>query len=423
MSFQQGVSGLTVASRNLEVIGNNVANASTVGAKASRAEFADIYAYNMASGGTTIGLGASLAAVAQQFSQGNLSTTDNPLDVAINGAGYFQLQDNNGLMQYGRNGQFRVDRDGFVSNAQGLHLVAIPLIYSAGQTAGKAQPLQLPTSGVAPQASAKVKVELNVDSRSEIPQAVKTGEVDFADSSTYNSSTSLNIYDAKGQQVAMTYFFQKTAPDSWNVYVSANGVSVATDANGKPAPASTMTFPADGKTPLTPNAPLLIDVPATGGVGSGSSITTEPITGLSVDLAGVTQYGLGFGVTGLSQDGFAPGRLTGVSINPDGVVMGSYSSGQTTAIARLELASFRNQQGLQPVGGNTWLASYASGDPVIGSPGAGNLGSLQSRAVEESNVDLTNELVGMMVAQRIYQANAQTIKTQDSVLQTLVNLR
>ncbi len=421
MSFQQGVSGLTGAGRNLEVIGNNVANASTVGAKSSRAEFADIYAYNMASGGTTIGLGASLASVAQQFSQGNLTTTDNPLDVAINGAGFFQLQDDNGLMQYGRNGQFRVDRDGFVSNAQGLHLVAVPMTYASGQTPGKAQPLQLPTSGVAPQVSSKVKVELNLDSRSAIPEAVKTGEVDFADSTTYNSSTSLNIYDAKGQQVAMTYFFQKTAPDSWNVYVAANGVSVATDANGKPAPASTVTFPADGKTPLTPSEPLLLDIPATG--SAGSSTTTEPIAGLSVDLAGVTQYGLGFGVTGLSQDGFAPGRLTGVSINPDGVVMGSYSSGQTTAIARLELASFRNQQGLQPVGGNTWLASYASGDPVIGSPGAGNMGALQSRAVEESNVDLTNELVGMMVAQRIYQANAQTIKTQDSVMQTLVNLR
>ncbi len=419
MSFQQGVSGLTVAGRNLEVIGNNVANASTVGAKSSRAEFADIYARNVGSGGA-VGLGASLSTVTQQFSQGTLTATANPLDVAINGDGFFQLQDLNGSMQYGRNGQFRVDRDGYVTNAQNLRLVAIPATYADGQIPGRAQPLQLPTQGVPPRVTSHVKLEINLDARYDVTAAARAGTVDFADASTYNSSTSLNIYDAKGQEVAMTYFFQKIGPDNWKVYAAANGVAVNPDSAGKPQPITTATFPADGSTPLTPTGPLSINVP---GSGTGSSVVTEPITGLSVELAGLTQFGSSFGPTALSQDGFPPGRLTGVAINADGVVMGNYSSGQSSPIARLELANFRNAQGLRPMGGNTWAASYESGEPVLGSPGGGNLGALQSRSVEESNVDLTNELVGMMVAQRIYQANAQTIKTQDSVMQTLVSLR
>ena len=420
MSFQQGVSGLNAASRNLEVIGNNVANASTVGAKYSRAEFADIYARTAGGAGGNVGLGVSVSTVAQQFSQGSISSTSSPLDVAINGAGFFQLADQKGAILYSRNGQFQVDRQGFVSNPQGQKLVAIPVTYEVGQIAGKASPLQLPTAGTAPKQTSSMKLEINLDSRNEFTFTGATPAVNLSDSKTYNNSTSINIFDAKGQQVSMTYFFQKSGPDSWNIYAAANGEPLNPDGGGVPQPIVQATFPRDGRVPITPSGAIKLNIP---GTGTGTPFQTEPFTGVTLDFGHLTQFGAPFGPTALSQDGFPAGRMTGVSIQDDGTVMASYSSGQSSAIARIELANFRNNQGLKPVGGNAWVASFESGEPVLGTPGGGNLGLLQSNALEDSNVDLTSELVSMMVAQRIYQANAQTIKTQDSVMQTLVSLR
>lgn len=427
MSFQQGVSGLTAAGRNLEVIGNNVANASTVGAKVSRAEFADIYARAVSGGANNIGIGVSLAAVTQQFSQGSISSTDNPLDLAINGGGFFQLKDLNGTLQYSRNGQLQVDRNGYIANSQGSRLLGYPANDQGTLVPGQAQPLTLPTSGIKPSVTGNVTLELNLDARAKVTNdPAVTPVIDFNDAKTYNSATSVNVYDTKGQEVALTYFFQKSAPDTWSVYAAANGVTVNPDGNGDPLPISTFTFPSDGSAPINPDDPSLpfdlvsFDVPAT---SNAQGAVTEPIAGVELDLSSITQYGAIFGVTNVTQDGFPPGQLSTIAIQPNGIVLATYSSGQSTPIGQVELATFRNVQGLRPLGGNVWGATYDSGDPVLGTPGSGNLGIIQSGAVEESNVDLTSELVNMMVAQRIYQANAQTIKTQDSVLQTLVNLR
>ncbi len=422
MSFQQGVTGLTSAGRNLEVIGNNVANASTVGAKASRAEFADIYARAAGGGAGAAGLGVSVAAVAQQFSQGSISSTDNPLDVAINGSGFFQLQDPTGAMVYSRNGQFQVDRSGYVTNAGGMKLMAIPVTYQDGQIPGKSQPLQLPTSGIAPKQTTSMNMEINLDARQDAKIDATTNAavpIDFTDATTYNNSTSINIYDTKGQQVSMTYFFQKVSNNTWDVYATANGETVVGSAES-PEPITQVVFPDDGTPPTEPSEPLVIPIPAT---GMGTATETVAFESVIMDMTKLTQFGSAFGPTDVSQDGFPPGRLSSIAIETDGTVIGSYSSGQSAAIARVELANFRNPQGLQPLGGNVWAGTFDSGDPVIGTPGGGNLGLLQAKSVEESNVDLTQELVNMMVAQRIYQANAQTIKTQDSVMQTLVNLR
>jgi flagellar hook protein FlgE len=150
---------------------------------------------------------------------------------------------------------------------------------------------------------------------------------------------------------------------------------------------------------------------------------TVPITGIALDVSGATQYGSAFGVTALNQNGYAAGSLTGVSFEANGVVTATYSNGQTKPAGQVEMATFANPQGLEPVGGNSWLQTAASGGPVTGVPGAGNLGVLQAGALEESNVDLTAELVNMITAQRDYQANAQTIKTEDQIMQTIVNLR
>jgi len=219
--------------------------------------------------------------------------------------------------------------------------------------------------------------------------------------------------------VALTYYFQKSATDTWNVFVTANGAPI----NGTvaaPLPTTTISFPANGGAPLAPVGPVSFNIPAS---TNAAGAQTVAITGVQLNLGGATQYGAGFGVTNLTQDGYASGQLTGVSIESSGIVMARYSNGQSKPAGQIELATFRNPQGLHPMGGNAWSRGFASGDPILGVAGQGNLGTLQSGALEESNVDLTAELVDMITAQRVYQANAQTIKTQDQVLQTLVNLR
>ena len=412
MSFQQGVSGLTASARNLEVIGNNVANASTVGAKVARAEFADVYARAISGGASSIGLGVSQTAVTQQFSQGSFKSTDGPLDMAINGGGFFQLKDLSGNSQYTRNGQFKVDRDGFITNTQGARLLGYPANDQGTLIAGQAQPLVLPTAGIAPSTTSAVELELNLDARKPtLYDAAKTPPIDFKDAKSYNDATAVNIYDSKGQEVSLTYYFQKSAVDTWNVYASANGNVVNPDPDNPelPRPIATLTFPKDGAAPINPDdptlplAPISFNVPAT---SNFQGAVTEPIPGVELDLSTLTQYGAIFGVTNVTQDGFPPGQLNAIKIQPNGIVLATYSSGQSTPVGQVELATFRNVQGLQPLGGNVWGATFESGDAVPGTPGSGNLGVLQAGVVEESNVDLTQELVAMMVAQRIYQANA-----------------
>jgi flagellar hook protein FlgE len=421
MSFQQGLSGLNATSKNLEVIGNNIANSNTFGSKASRAEFADVYANALNGAGTSpIGIGVTMSAVAQQFTQGNITTTDNPMDLAINGAGFFQLTDSVSPPMYTRNGQFKVDRTGFIVNNQGMRLMGYPADGTGTILPGAAQALQLPTAGINPQPTSRIDLEFNLDSRGAATLPAAGPRVDFANPTTYNNSTSLTVYDVKGQDVALTYYFQKTATDNWNVYATANGTSLLVDGSGVPLPVTSLVFPADGGAPTSPVGLVSLDIPSTTNL---SGALTEPISGVGFNVSGATQFGSGFGVTNLVQDGYAPGQLVGIAIEADGIVTARYSNGQSKPAGQVELANFRNPQGLQPLGGNAWARSYASGDPILSTPGQGNMGVLQSGALEESNVDLTAELVNMITAQRTYQANAQTIKTQDQVMQTLVNLR
>jgi flagellar hook protein FlgE len=417
MSFQQGLSGLNASSKNLEVIGNNVANANTIGAKGSRAEFGDMYA--AAVNGAGIGIGVNLQAVTQQFTQGNITTTSSPLDLAINGNGFFEVSNGNQTL-YTRNGQFQADKDGFLVSDAGLKLVGYPASKDGTIQPGAAVPLQLPTAGVDPNVTANISIEMNLDARKATTLVAATPQVNFSDAKTYNDATSVTVFDAKGQDVALTYYFQKSATDTWNVYATANGTSVNVDGAGNPLPVTTINFPANGGTPTAPLGTVAMNVPST---TNAAGATTLPITGVALNLTGATQFGSTFGVTSMVQDGYAAGQLTSVSIEKTGIVMATYSNGQTKPAGQLELAIFRNPQGLTPLGGNLWARSYGSGDPTVGTPTSGNIGALQAGALEESNVDLTGELVNMITAQRVYQANAQTIKTQDQVLQTLVNLR
>jgi flagellar hook protein FlgE len=419
MSFQQGLSGLNAASANLDVIGNNIANSNTYGAKSSRAEFADMYANAIGGTSNAIGIGTKVAAVAQQFTQGTISTTDNPLDVAINGTGFFEVSDKSGAVSYTRNGEFKTDTSGFIVNDQGQRLMGYPADATGTIIPGTATALQMPTAGLTPVVTSTISMQMNLDATQAVTVPAAGAPIDFADPSTYNNATSQTVYDAKGQSVALTYYFQKASTDTWNVYVAANGTPIAT-AGGNPAPSTTITFPTNGGTPTAPVGTVAIDIPSvTNSVGA----TTVPITGIALDVSGATQYGSAFGVTALDQNGYAAGSLTGVSFEANGVITATYSNGQTKPAGQVEMATFANPQGLEPVGGNAWLQTAASGGPVTGVPGSGNLGVLQAGALEESNVDLTAELVNMITAQRDYQANAQTIKTEDQIMQTIVNLR
>jgi flagellar hook protein FlgE len=420
MSFQQGLSGLNASSKNLEVIGNNIANANTYGAKVSRAEFAAVYASALNGSGTNqVGIGTSLQTVAQQFTQGNVSTTDNPLDLAINGAGFFQVSDGRSPVTYTRNGQFKLDREGYIVNNSLDRLMGYAADNSGQILPGQLVPLQLPTGGIDPNPTTGAELEANFDSRKAVTLPAVAPQIDFANATTYNDATSMTVYDIKGQEVSVSLYFQKAANDQWNVYATANGTTVGGNA-AAPLPIATITFQADGSGPLVPNAPVAVNVPAS---TNAAGAQTEAIAGLLFDFSGVTQFGSAYGVTDLHQDGYSAGQLTSVAVEPDGTVMARYSNNQSKPAGRIELANFRNPQGLQPLANNTWGQTFASGDPIYGTPGTGQLGLLKAQALEESNVDLTGELVNMITAQRIYQANAQTIKTQDQVLQTLVNLR
>jgi len=420
MSFQQGLSGLNATSQHLQVIGNNIANANTFGSKVARAEFSDVYAAALnGAGANAIGIGTALGAVAQQFTQGNIKTTENPMDLAINGAGFFQVSDGSNPAVFTRNGQFKVDRDGFIVTNGGLRLMGYRADELGVIQPGQAVELQLPTGGVRPAPTTAVSIEMNLDARQRTTLPGSGAMIDFNDAETYNNATSLTAFDAKGQEVAVTYYFQKASTDSWNVYATANGLTVGGVA-GNPQPLTTIEFPFDGSAPTSPLGPVSFDVPAS---INSQGAETLPITGVELKLDGATQFGSPFGVTDLRQDGFSAGLLTAITVEGNGVITARYSNGRSRPAGQIEIATFRNPQGLQAVGDNAWSRTFASGDAVAGVPGDGALGKLQAGALEESNIDLTGELVSMITAQRTYQANAQTIKTQDQVLQTLVNLR
>ena len=422
MGFQQGLSGLSAASKNLEVIGNNVANSNTYGEKSSRAEFADMYAAAMTGSGssnTQAGIGVQVATVSQQFNQGNITPTGNPLDLAINGNGFFQTQDPSNQVQYTRNGQFKVSNTGNIVNDQGNKLLGYPADAQGNIVQGAAQPLQLPTGGIDPQQTTKSTMEFNLDARAAVTTPTTGPTIDFTNQKTYNNATSVTMFDAKGQDVAVSYYFQKTGTDQFDVYATANGSTVGGTPDA-PSPVASLQFSADGSTLISPSGPITLDIPAS---TNAEGAATLPISGIALDVSGATEFGSNFGVTNMTQDGYTAGQLTGVSVDNSGKMIAQYSNGQTKAAGQLELANFRNPQGLTALGGNAWKQTAASGGPTVGVAGDGNLGVLNSGSLEESNVDLTAELVSMITAQRDYQANAQTIKTMDQAMQTLVNLR
>lgn len=413
MGFQTGLSGLSIASRNLDVIGNNVANSSVVGFKGASAQFSDVFAGSFAS--TTsgqIGIGAKLQGVAQSFNQGTITPTANALDFAIGGRGFFRLEDQ-GEVVYSRNGQFRLDNEGYIVNGEGLNLTGYGVDSDGNIVNAAPAPLQFDNSDIPPQATTVFEMGVNLDSNQGLPQ-VPT--FDPANVRSYNYSTSGTVYDSLGNPQVLTIYFVNTAANQWDMHGSVeNGAVTDVDFGSGAGTPVQLTFDQDTGQLVTPAAALATSLT----IASGG---TTPLD-IQFDLTGSTQYSSDNGVIRLNQDGYTAGRLTGFNVSPDGIIRGRYNNGQSRNLGQVVLADFVNAQGLNPLGNNLWQETVNSGLALVGVPTSGTLGTLQSGAVEDSNVELTSELVAMIVAQRVYQANAQTIKTQDAVLQTLVNLR
>lgn len=423
MSFQTGLSGLNASSRNLDVIGNNIANANTSGMKSSRAEFSDLVASSLGvGGGNSAGIGVEVATTSQQFSQGSINITGNDLDVAINGGGFFELKMPDGSAAYTRNGAFKLDKVGNVITTAGAQVMGYPTDRTGKSTSATIQALQLPTSApIAASATKGIAAEFNLDARAPLaagvpavaasagPPAVAAVAAKLPTPLT-TYGTSLTAYDSQGVGIPVSVYMQKTGTDTWDMFTDPT--SAATAATSKIA---TLNFSTTGALTSTVPASPIVSIKS-----PNSTIGTFTAT---LDVTKATQYGTAFGVSNLTQDGYASGELVGMKIGATGVVMATYSNGQTQAAGQVALAEFRNVQGLTPTGGGNWIETYASGQPVQGVAGQGKFGALRAGALEESNVDLTAELVNMMTAQRAYQANAQTIKTQDQVMTTLVNLR
>ncbi len=391
MSFQQGLSGLDAASVALDVIGNNIANASTVGFKSGNPHFSDVYAASLGLvGASQVGIGANVSAIQQQFSQGNVTTTDNPLDLAINGRGFFRMS-NDGATTYTRNGQFHLDNQGYVINDQNLRLTGY--VAANGVVSSTLGELQLSASQIAPLATSTVSLGLNLDA---------------GQPAGYSYSSALPVFDTLGESHVLTTSYVRTAAGPWDVSASLD--------NAVPAgsqPVGSLTFDSAGvlQTPQPLTLPSWTP-------SNGAAAWTA-----SLDLAGTTQYGSESTVNTLEQNGYTTGSLLGISVGDDGILQGRYSNQQTLNLGQVALATFANPNGLLNLGNNQWTLTSASGPELIAVAGSGGRGVLQSAAVEDSNVDLTNALVEQIIAQRNYQANAQTIKTQDAIIQTLLSLR
>jgi flagellar hook protein FlgE len=419
MAFSTALSGLTAASSDLDVTANNIANADTYGFKESRAQFADVYAAGAVNlNNSVIGQGVRLSSTAQEFTQGNISTSSSNLDLAISGDGFYTLKDANGFV-YSRNGQFGEDKSGNVVSSTGQALQVYPPLINGGFNTGTLSNLNLQTAQSAPLATTTGTVILNLPANTSVPSVAP---FDPTNSLTYNQSTSTTVYDTLGNAYPATMFFSAVAPaaavvgppavaaippNTWAVDMTINGTSAG--------PAQNLTF----------NSAGAVTTPVGGGlIFNGYNPTDGAATPLSLNFnfGQSTQYGGQFGVTSIVQNGYATGQLSTVAIDPTGIVSAVYTNGRSTQLGQLAMANFPNPQGLKELGDTNWSETFTSGTVVSGVAGSAGFGSIQSGALESSNVDLTTQLVDMITAQRAFQANAQVITTANAESQTIINI-
>ncbi|MDB6083884.1 MAG: flagellar biosynthesis protein FlgE [Gammaproteobacteria bacterium] len=413
MAFSTALSGLTAASSDLDVTANNIANADTIGFKESRAQFADVYAAGAVNlNNSVIGQGVRLSSTAQQFTQGNISTSSSNLDLAISGDGFYTLKDASGYV-YSRNGQFGEDKSGNVISSTGQALQVYPPLINGGFNTGTLSNLNLQTAQSAPLATTTGTVILNLPANTAPPTVAPFNSTN---SQTYNESTSTTVYDSLGNAYPATMYFSALAaapaatppipPNTWAVNMTVNGVSAGAAQNITFGSTGAVTSPVGGVLNFNGFAPA-----------NGA----QPMT-LAFNFGQTTQYGGQFGVTSITQNGYATGQLSTVAIDPTGIVSAVYTNGRSTQLGQLALANFPNPQGLKELGNTNWSETFSSGTVVAGVAGSAGFGSIQSGALESSNVDLTTQLVDMITAQRAFQANAQVITTANAESQTIINI-
>ncbi len=398
MSFQVALSGLNAASTDLQITSNNIANANTYGFKESRAEFADVFS-GEANG---IGNGVRLTSVRQQFTQGNVEITGRQLDLSISGNGFFVVNDDGALL-YSRVGAFGLDSTGFVQNAEGERLQVYPAQSDGSFNTGTLTDLQITTDISPPLASTLVDMNINLPASATAPAI---SPFDPNDPDTYNQSTSTVLFDSLGVAHTGTYFFSK-APAGWEARLVVDGNIIGTPQAFDFSNAGIISSPANGVLSFPSFDP---------GAGAANMV-------VDLDLSATTQFGSNFVVNSINPDGRASGRLRSVEIDVTGVAFARFSNGQSVPLGKIALANFSNPEGLQKVSDTSWQETFTSGLPQRGEATESNFGGIQSGALETSNVDLTEQLVNMITAQRLFQANAQVISTMDSVTQTIINIR
>ncbi|WP_454278846.1 flagellar hook protein FlgE [Sphingomonas sp. Marseille-Q8236] len=427
MSFYTSLSGLQASQTDLSVISHNIANVGTDGFKKSHAQFADVMASNFATDPTKqVGSGTVVKANRQEFKEGNYKSSSNALDLAISGDGFFAVQTpGRGPLQYTRNGAFQVDQQNYVTDSSGARLQILPVDADGNVTAtgvdGLAS-LQLPATSGQPIATSKVTMDLNLSASATAP----TIAFNRSNMATYNNTTQTKIYDPSGNAMTLTnYYVRKPLPvdangnavqpadgsSTWLVYSFVDDEQMKVV--GSTAP-SELTFDKNGNM-TAPTQPITFD-----NFTSRNSTKSQP---LSVDYTGTSQAGSVFSVASRSQDGKAIGTLTGVSVGEDGLVVASFSNGETAKLGKVALADFVNMPGLRQAGDSYWQATGLSGNPSIGSPAEGTYGAIKSSTIEGSNVDITEELVDLIAAQRNFQANAKALDTASQISQTIFNIR
>jgi flagellar hook protein FlgE len=439
MSFNIGLSGLYAANKSLDVTGNNIANVATVGFKSSRAEFADQYAQSIrgTSGGTNVGSGVTTAAVTQNFTQGALTTgTGRDLDLAINGNGFFMVS-NNGEKLYTRAGNFHTDSSGNIIDTNGNNLQGYGVDANGNVKTGVLTNLKVDTSNMPPKATSNITISSNLDSTKEINT---TAAFDPEKVETYDLTYSTKIYDSQGNEHTLDQYFRKTGLNTWDMYSLVDGRSISDPTKTTPD-VTNLTFDSAGNMVTSPaptsTANMVVNTDGTFTVANwvpGQSKTVGSTTtwaangaasaagGMKLDMLATTQTNAAGGAIAKNQDGNYTGQISAMNVDATGNLFATYTNGESRTIGQVALTTFANVQGLSPAGGTMWRETYASGIPVTGAPESGTLGNITGSALEESNVDLTTELVELIKAQSNYQANAKTISTESTIMQTTIQM-
>ncbi|WP_370598533.1 flagellar hook protein FlgE [Plesiomonas shigelloides] len=426
------LSGLFAAQKDLSTTSNNIANANTVGFKESRAEFSDVYSSSIFSNPkTTVGGGVQTAMISQQFHEGSTRYTNNPLDLRVNGKGFFAVS--NGMdykdVSLTRAGEFKLNKDNYIVNSAGQYLRVLP-VDAKGQASSvslqASSPVQVPTEAGQPSASTKLDVGVNLPANQ---AAVTKTPFDFDDPDTYSKSTSTSIYDSLGNSYSMTTYFAKTADNTWEAYTTVtdkDGNEKALDIDGGEASGGTgqkgvkLEFNSDGSLKTqTPTNPKTVSM-AAAGINLNGADTAQT---LEINFDKPTQYASDFNVKKINENGVVVGRLTKVDISPDGLLVANYSNGKSEYLGKVMLVTVPNEQGLTQIGGTQWRATPDSGAMLIGEPGKGSNGKIMSGALEESNTNMTIELVDLISAQRNFQANSRALEIDQGLQQTILQIR